>query len=322
MFKHLLVPLDGSAMSEAALPMAALLASRTGASLMLIHVIEKNAPSAVHSDRHLVNPEEARAYLEGLAGRPPLSGLRVETHVHTAEVRDVARSITEHSAEIAPVARDGERGRDDNVGRPSIMVVMTSHGKGGARRLFSGAIAQQVVGAGDTPVLLVRPEGATGQAEPWKLILAPIDGDPSHERSLPIAADLALAFSCRLHLLMVTHTSGSLAGTEHAAGTLLPNATRIKLEMESAAADEYLDARTAELAGRGVRTGHEASRGDPARAIVKSARKLAADLVVMGTHGRAGTIAFFEGSVAARVISRTATPLLLVPLGRYPAAIA
>jgi nucleotide-binding universal stress UspA family protein len=297
MFKHLLVPLDGSAMSEAALPMAALLASRTGASLMLIQVIEKNAPAAVHSDRHLVNPEEARAYLDGLAGRPPLSGLPVETHVHTAEVRDVARSITEHTAELAPD-----------------LVVMTSHGKGGARRLFSGAIAQQVVGAGDTPVLLVRPEGATGQAEPWKLILAPIDGDPSHERSLPIAADLALAFSCSLHLLMVTHTSGSLAGTEHAAGTLLPNATRIKLEMESAAADEYLAARAAELAGRGVRTGYEASRGDPARAIVRAARRLAADLVVMGTHGRAGTNAFFEGSVAARVISRTATPLLLVPL--------
>jgi nucleotide-binding universal stress UspA family protein len=148
MFKHILVPLDGSAMSEAALPVAALVASRAGATLMLIHVVEKNAPSAVHSDRHLVTAEEASGYLDELTSRPPLAGLAVATHVHTAEVRDVARSITEHSDELAPD-----------------LVIMTTHGTGGARRLFSGAIAQQVVGHGLTPVLLVHPpEGGAGRA--------------------------------------------------------------------------------------------------------------------------------------------------------------
>jgi hypothetical protein len=34
----------------------------------------------------------------------------------------------------------------------------------------------------------------------------------------------------------------------------------------------------------------------------------------MGTHGRAGTDAFYEGSVAARVTVRSRAPLLLVPL--------
>jgi nucleotide-binding universal stress UspA family protein len=305
MFKHLLVPLDGSTMAEAALPVAAALAARGGALLTLVHVIEKNAPAAVHSDRHLVNAEEAGSYLEGIAARPALKDLRVETHVHTAEVRDVARSITEHAAEhLAELAPD--------------LVVMATHGKGGARRLFSGAMAQQVVAAGSTPVLLVRPPEAPAPARapagPWTTILAPIDGDPSHEKGLPIAADLAVAFSCRLHLLMVTHTSGSLAGTEHAAGTFLPNATRIKLEMESAAAQEYLNARAGELESRGIHTTSEATRGDPAQAIIKAARRLSPDLVVMATHGRAGTNAFFEGSVAARVITRARAPLLLVPV--------
>jgi nucleotide-binding universal stress UspA family protein len=306
MFKHLLVPLDGSRMAEAALPIAAAVAARGGALLTLVHVIEKNAPAAVHSDRHLVNAEEAGAYLDGIAARPLLAGLRVETHVHTAEVRDVARSITEHAAEhVAEIAPD--------------LVVMATHGRGGARRLFSGAMAQQVVAAGSTPVLLVRPPDSPERPagvhpRPWKLIIAPIDGDPVHERSLPIAADLAAAFSCSLHLLMVTHTSGSLAGTEHAAGTFMPNATRIKLEMESAAAQEYLHTRARELSGRGIQTDSEATRGDPAQAIIKAARRLAPDLVVMATHGRAGTNAFFEGSVAARVITRARAPLLLVPV--------
>jgi nucleotide-binding universal stress UspA family protein len=302
MFKHLLVPLDGSRLSESAIPAAAQIAARMGAELTLVHVIEKHAPAEVHSDRHLVSAEEATAYLAEVARRPALAGLRVQTHVHTAEVSDVAASITQHAAELTPD-----------------LVVMSTHGKGGARRLIFGAIAQQVLSRGDTPVLLVRPSeeaasGASGPADTWHTILAPLDGDPAHEKSLPVAADLATAFACRVHLLMVIPKLGELAGSQAAAGMLLPSATRIKLEMESAAASDYLAAKAEELARAGVAAGSEASRGDPALVIVRAARRLDADMVVMGTHRKAGTVAFWEGSVAARVISRTRVPLLLVPL--------
>ena len=288
------------------------MAARMGAELTLVHVIEKNAPAEVHSDRHLVTAEEATAYLAEVARRPVLAGLRVQTHVHTAEVSDVADSITEHAAELAPD-----------------LVVMSTHGRGGARRLIFGAIAQQVISPG-------RHAGAPGPAlgggrlrrvqpaDTWRTILAPLDGDPAHEKSLPVASALAAAFACRVHLLMVVPTLGELAGSQAAAGMLLPGATRLKLEMDSAAAGDYLAAKAEELARAGVEAGSEASRGDPAQAIVRAARRLDADMVVMGTHGRAGTVAFWEGSVAARVVSRTRVPLLLVPaegvgLPRYPA---
>ncbi|MGA2377688.1 MAG: universal stress protein [Spirochaetia bacterium] len=299
MFHHLLVPLDGSRMSESSLPTAARLARRAGAVLTLVHVVERHAPAAVHKERHLVTAREASAYLSEVLRMPVLAGLRVETHVHDAEVRDVARSITEHTAELAPD-----------------LVVMSIHGTGGARRLLFGTIAQQVIGHGATPVLLVRPsrEAAGGQVKEWTTFIAPIDGNPAHEKSLPLAAELAVAFACRLHLLMVIPNPEELTGLEKAASVLLPNATRVKLEMDSAGAGEYLAARAAELKASGVQTACEAARGDPARAIVRTARKLAADLVVMSMHGRAGTEAFWEGSVAARVIARSRVPLLLVPL--------
>ncbi len=300
MFKHLLVPLDGSRMAESALPTAARLAARTGATLTLVHVIEKNAPSEVHSERHLVSPQEAGDYLSEVASRKVLAGLSVHTHVHEAEVRNVARSITEHTTELAPD-----------------LVVMTAHGRGGARRMLSGSIAQQVIGLGTTPVLLLWPSpdaAATILREDWRVILAPIDGDPSHEKGLQLAADMTASFGCKLHLLMVTPTPRDLGGSQAAAGILLPIATRIKLEMDNAGAREYLAARAAELEGMGVHAGTEASRGDPARAIVRTAKRVAADVVVMGTHGRAGADAFWEGSVAARVVARARIPLLLVPL--------
>ena len=102
MFKHILVPLDGSRLAESALGMAASLAKKFGASLTLIHVIEKDAPSEIHSERHLVSPDEAAAYLDEVAHLSALSGVRVSTHVHTSQVSDVALSVTEHSAELAP----------------------------------------------------------------------------------------------------------------------------------------------------------------------------------------------------------------------------
>jgi len=298
MFHHLLVPLDGSRLSESSLPTAARLARKAGAVLTLMHVVERHAPAAVHSERHLVNAGEASAYLSEVVRMPVLAGLRVETHVHEAGVRDVAKSINDHTAELTPD-----------------LVVMSIHGTGGARRLLFGTIAQQVIGLGATPVLLVRPsrEGAE-QMKEWTLIVAPLDGKPVHEKSLPLAAEIAAAFSCRLHLLMVIPNPRELTGSEKAASVLMPAATRIKLEMDRAGAGEYLSARATELNASGVKTACEAARGDPARAIVRTARRLSADMVVMGTHGRAGTEAFWEGSVAARVIARSRVPLLLVPL--------
>lgn len=302
MFHHILVPLDGSRLAESALTTAVWLARKMDAQLTLVHLIEKNAPSGVHNDRHLVTPQEATAYLEELSRLPALSGLRVETHVHTAQIGDVARSIAEHSEELAPD-----------------LIVMCTHGKGGARRLLFGDIAQQVISLGKTPVLMVRPSKETqviGAVRGFRCIIIPITGDPGDEKGLPMATEIAQAFHCRLHLLMVVPKLLNLTGSKAATSLILPGATRLNLEMESEGAKVYLDQRAAELNRQGVLADYESSRGDPARAIIASARRLSADLVVMGTHGRAGADALWAGSVAARVVARMQAPLMLVPLGK------
>jgi len=298
-FRHILVPLDGSRLAESAVTTAGWLAGKTGALVTLVHVIEKNAPSEVHSERHLVTPDEAAVYLRDVARRPALSGLRVESHVHTVEVSDVARSIFEHSAELAPD-----------------LIVMCAHGRGGVKRILFGAIAQQVIMLGSTPVLIVGPSTDDTKEPEFRTILAPVDGDPGHELGLPIAAKLAETLACTLHLLMVVPTLRDLSGSRSPVSILLPGGTRQELEMESAAARAYVEKRASELSKGGIAVEREALRGDPAHVIIRAARRLSADLVVMGTHGRAGAGAFWEGSVAAEVATRIRAPLLLVPLGK------
>jgi nucleotide-binding universal stress UspA family protein len=54
-------------------------------------------------------------------------------------------------------------------------------------------------------------------------------------------------------------------------------------------------------------------RGDPAEVIAQEAEAAEVDLLVLATHGKAGTKAFWSHSVGARVLAQTSRPVLLVP---------
>ncbi len=292
MFQHLLVPLDGSRLAEAALPPAACLAGALGARITLIHVIERNAPQAVHGERHLTDAAEAAAYLAEVAARTLAAGVQVERHVHSDEVGDVARSLSEHSCELRPD-----------------LIVMCAHGRGGLRKLVFGGIAQPVIALGTTPVLLIQP-GRRPPERPFacRILLVPLDGDPPHEAGLSVAAGLARACRGALHLLTVVHTRGTLSGARAATGRLLPGATAAALDMAQEAAKDYLRRLITHLQADGLAANAEVARGDPARGIVRIARRAGADLIVLATHGKAGTDAFWTGSVAAAVARRTRLP--------------
>ena len=55
------------------------------------------------------------------------------------------------------------------------------------------------------------------------------------------------------------------------------------------------------------------AEGDPARSILLEAERLAADLLVMGTHGTSGFKRFILGSVTEKVLRQAAAPVLTVP---------
>jgi nucleotide-binding universal stress UspA family protein len=52
--------------------------------------------------------------------------------------------------------------------------------------------------------------------------------------------------------------------------------------------------------------------GDPAREIVRVARSIRANLLVIGTHGRTGWSKLMLGSVAQRVVATAPCPVLSV----------
>jgi nucleotide-binding universal stress UspA family protein len=269
-----------------------------GTPVTLLHIIEQDAPQAIHNDHHLSQAEEAAAYLKQVAQRDFPAELKVNSHVHTAAVKDVSESIVEHATrEFQPD-----------------LIVMCTHGKSGIRELLFGSIAQQVVAQGRTPVLLIRPDSPL--AEPFHLetILVPLDTGPIHDASLPLAQALARAYKSRIHLLTVIPTLGTITGEKAAARNLLPGATAALLEIHVENAADDLQGHLDELKNAGLSATAAVARGDPAIEIVNQAGTLNVDLIVLTTHRKVGTAAFWAGSVAPTVVRRARVPLLLIPL--------
>lgn len=298
MFKHLLVPLDGSTMAEAALSAAAFFAEKLACRVTLIHVVERNAPSEVHGQPHLKNAQEAAVYLGKLSQWAFVKGLAVECHVHEAEVNNVAESIVAHADEL----------KHD-------MVIMCSHGRGRSLHLFMGSIAQQVIGMGSIPVLITHPD-EQGGAPPFSCrnILVPLDGDPHHAKALPVAREIALVCGAVLHLATIVPHYTSLSGRSKASGRMFPSTATKLLEMEYEDAEEFIKTETKTLRSQGIDASGHVLRGDPAEMITNAAKTGNVDLIVLATHGKTGMKAFWEGSVAHRICSFSRVPLLLTPI--------
>jgi len=102
MFKHLLLPLDGTATAERVIPVARGLAQASEARITLLHVIEVSLSKEKHGQAHLQDKDSAEAYLRALVARE-FSGLPgVDWHVYDEAARNVAKSLALHAQEFQP----------------------------------------------------------------------------------------------------------------------------------------------------------------------------------------------------------------------------
>lgn len=299
-FRHLLVPLDGSSLAESVLPVVARLAVRFGGRVTLLHVLEGDAPAHIHGQPHLREQRPAVAYLAGVAEWLEERGVAAEPCVEHGD-GDVARRISGEAARVG-----------------AGLVALCTHGWRGVRGLLFGRVAQQVLAVGDHPVLLVPP-GPRGREDEYHLrrILLPLSAMGEGEAALDAAETLARAFGAELLLESVVPTAGTVAGARGASSRLLPVTAAALLEEEVRDAADYLERVVLAARRNGVDARAIVERGDAVRVLSDAAARHHADLLAIATHGRSGVSALWAGSVASRILERTPCPMLLV---RMPAA--
>ena len=156
--KTILVPLDGSAVAEAALKPAVDIARQAGATLILLRAAEAHTgPMGDIVDAQVEVMREAEAYLTAARARVLAAG---------AARAEVSAWYGPPAEAIVEAARH----------RHADLIVMASHGRSGVARLVLGSVAESVLRATAVPILLIRAEGAP--LEP--LVAAPRAKEVSH----------------------------------------------------------------------------------------------------------------------------------------------
>ncbi|MEP7295268.1 MAG: universal stress protein [Burkholderiales bacterium] len=144
----------------------------------------------------------------------------------------------------------------------------------------------------------------------YQRILVPVDGSPTSNRGLAEAIALAKLTGARLRLVNVVDMFGIAMEANAYAGI---SGELIPLMREGGQRILALARAQAEAAGVSADTAlREGFAGRVSDVVIDEARAWAADLIVIGTHGRRGVGRLVLGSDAEQILRMAPVPVLLV----------
>ena len=158
MFQRVLVPLDGSKVGEAALPVIRQLADKCAPEIK----IEVTLIGVITLLRHWVVVGEASA---------PVSYTEEELNIIKNRVSDyldkTAEVIKGNNVNVKTIVVSGNAAEEILKASERVkadLIAMSTHGRSGLRRLAFGSITDKVLRSSKIPVLMVRaPEGTTNE---------------------------------------------------------------------------------------------------------------------------------------------------------------
>jgi nucleotide-binding universal stress UspA family protein len=298
MASTILVPLDGSLLSELALPVAVRLARGSGGTLHLvrIHVAPTRPPVSLEGgpvdddDEDSRCWEAERAYMAGIRER---LGPRSELATRIAVLNE---PVAEALATYAALKRID-------------LIVMATHGRSGLARAWMGSVADDLLRRSRVPVVMVRGTEETVAAEARPRILIALDGSSVAEKVVEPAVSLGRSLDAEYTLLRVVNPLGLMGDLPV---VLAPRMARAIAAQHEGEARTYLAEIAWWMQDRGLDVKTRVMTAErPGDAIVSEAEREGADFIAMATHGRGGLSRMLMGSVAGQVLHATQTPLLL-----------
>jgi nucleotide-binding universal stress UspA family protein len=285
--RHILCPVDLSEHATLALKYAAAGARAFGATLTVLQAVEVELP-----------PYFTPGQMPQLARQTRLARAAVRKALQ-AYVRAV---LGPAARELAPRLIVAEAHPTDAIldtaeRESADLIVMGTHGRGGARRLLLGSVTENVVRHTRVPVFVARqrqheflaPDRPDAMPNLRRILCAVVPGAPARA-GLHTAAALAGRFGAELTALYVVEGARSaLAPARDELCAWLPSvATRCEVRPE-------------------VR------RGQAAEQIVAFAGEPRQDLIVLAAHTKPERHGLFHGTTTERVLRQAPAPVLVVP---------
>ena len=301
MFNHIVVPLDGSQLSEAALAYAVPLATNLDSKVVLLHAISApygeifdDAPHRVEAATAMRREATASAdsYITGVAERVSAEGVECETYLgYGAPASAILQYVVERKPDL---------------------IAMSTHGRSGLRRMVVGSVTAAILPRAETPLLVVHPPEDEERLETsFRSLVVPLDMSSRSEAVLPLAGELASALSLDTTLITcISPPSRLYIGSVPEVYPYPDDLVRQARE----ATEEYLqEVSTAFGEAQGTDAHWEALEGGPASRIVEYAEAQPNSLIAMCTQGRTGLGRMVLGSVTDAVIRAGNISVLVVP---------
>ncbi len=149
----------------------------------------------------------------------------------------------------------------------------------------------------------------------YQTVVVPLDSSERAEKILPHVEALCGIKEGTVILLHVVEPPAytpSPAVPPAGTGAIAPSTYMDQIEALEAAGREYLSKIQTTLEAKGIDAETVLETGPAAERIIHVAEERDADLIALASHGRTGLSRVFFGSVAAAVLHRSETPLLLI----------
>jgi nucleotide-binding universal stress UspA family protein len=151
-----------------------------------------------------------------------------------------------------------------------------------------------------------------------KNILIALDYDPTAKKIAETGDVLAKSMNAQVILLHVIYDASYYSSLDYSPIMGFSGFNAISLDNATedlkTHAEHFLYKSKKHLADESIKT--VVTEGDTADAILKTAKEINADVIVMGSHSRRWLDKILMGSITEEVLNRTLIPLLIIPTGR------
>lgn len=268
--KKIVVPVDFSEQSEYALKVAASLAKKHKAEILVLHMLELNQAMVTSSEGF--HPEQTvfmirlaekrfgkflnKPYLKGISIQPIVKHFKV-----FSEVNDVAKK---NNADI---------------------IVMGSHGTDGVKEIFIGSNAERVVRNAEIPVLVIKKEHIDFKVERFLFACG------FKEESLSAfkkARAFAKLLNAELKMVYINTPGDDFLSTKDAYERISQFLGKAGVGMQVEVFNDY----------------------SIERGILNYGESISADIIGIPTHGRKGLSHFFMGSIGEDIANHSNVPVV------------
>ncbi|MCH8330251.1 MAG: universal stress protein [Bacteroidetes bacterium] len=273
--KKLLVPVDFSETSDAALDYAKYVAGKIGASIEILHIVESYSHNVVLAGDDSEMDESTNMVQEKLNEiKSKLAGVNVETTIAAGKIHKEVNKVSESD-------------RAD-------MIIMGTHGASGIGNLekyILGSNAYRVVHGSNIPVLTIRDHDPNPG---FKRILLPVDVTKVTDQKVSIAIDWARYFASEVHVVSVTNYFDEF---------------KINLSQQK----HKLTTIAKEIASKGIHVHSEVLRHESiATEVLNYSKDSGSDLIIILKSQETKWNELFVGSAARKIISEAHTPVMSI----------